>query len=297
LTQLRFFIAEAWEYLVRGRGTTLASLVALTAVLFLLALVLLVTHNVQLLAAQLQARKGLTVFLDDGVPESRARELQGLIASFGEVAEVKLMDREAALAEIEEDLGGFPVGSTLGENPLPYSLVVTLTPATAARPGALQELASEVLALEDVDDVFFGDQWVETLDHNLRTLYSANLAVGFLAAAAVFVVLLTTLRLCFLGRRETVRILKVVGATDRFIRSPFLLLGGMQCAIAAVIALIVLGAVRVLFETFLPGVKFLPAGWQALFLLGACLLGMLASLVSIEPALRGLERRREDLVR
>lgn len=297
MAQLRFFIAEAWEYLVRGRGTTLASVIALSAVLFLLALVLLATHNVQLLAERLQSRKGLTVFLADGVDAQRARELQDLLSGFGEVAEVRLVDREQALAEIESDLGGFPVASTLGANPLPHSLVVALTPSAAAEPGRLQKLARDIQAFEDVQDVVFGDEWVDTLDRSLRTLYSANLAVGGLAAAAVFVVLLTTLRLVFLSRRETVRILKVVGATDRFIRSPFLILGGMQCALAAGLALAILGGVRVLFETFLPGVRALPLEWQAVFLTGACVLGMLASLVSIEPALRGLETRREDVVR
>ncbi len=297
MTELRFFLSEAWEYLIRGRSTSFASVVALTAVLFLLALVLLVTHNVQVLAERLQSRKGITVFLADGVPEARAREIQGLFERFGEVGSVRLVDREQALSEIERDLGGFPVASTLGENPLPWSLVITLTPAAAGRSGAVQKLAGELRAYEDVDDVVFGDQWVATLDRNVRTLYSANLAVGILAALAVFVVLLNTLRLVFLGRRETIRILKVVGATDRFIRSPFLLLGGMQCFLSGALALAVLAGVRVLFDAFLPGIRFVPAGWQALFLLGTFLLGMLASLVTIEPALRGLETRREDVVR
>lgn len=297
MAQFRFFLTEAWEYLVRGRGTTLASVVALSAVLFLLALVLLATHNVQLLAERLQSRKGMTVFLAEGTDPERARRVQELFSGFGEVSAVRLVDREEALSEIEADLGGFPIASTLGENPLPYSLVVSLTPSAAAEPGRLQKLAADMRGFEDVQDVVFGDEWVETLDRSLRTLFTANLAVGGLAAAAVFVVLLTTLRLVFLSRRETVRILKVVGATDRFIRSPFLILGGMQCALAAGLALLILGAVRVVFETFLPGVRPLPLSWQALFLFGSCALGMLASLVSIEPALRGLETRREDVVR
>lgn len=297
MTQLRFFIAEAWEYMVRGRGTTLAAVIALTAVLFLLALVLLVTHNVELLAGRLQSRKGLTVFLDDGVDQARAQQLRDTFAGFGEVSEVRLVDREAALSEIEADLGGTPVAATLGENPLPFTLVISLTPAAAARAGVLQKLAADIRSYEDVDDVVFGDEWVEALDRNLRTLYSANVAVGGLAAAAVFVVLLTTLRLVFLGRRETVRILKVVGATDHFIRSPFLIMGGMQSSLAAVLALTILGLVRVLFDAFLPGVRFVPFSWQALFVLGAWLLGTVASLVSIEPALRSLETRRDDVVR
>jgi cell division transport system permease protein len=297
MSQLRFFIAEAWEYMIRGRGTTLASVIALTAVLFLLALVLLATHNVEILAGRLQARKGLTVFLSDGVGPERAHELETLFASFGEVSAVRLVDREEALAEVERDLGGFPVAATLGGNPLPYSLVLSLTPQAAARPGELQKLAGEIRGYEDVDDVVFGGQWVESLDRSLRTLYSANLALGLLAAGAVFVVLLTTLRLCFLGRRETIRILKVVGATDRFVRSPFLILGAMQCALAAAISLLILGTVRAFLDSFLPGIAFLPVGWQALFVAGASLLGMLASFASIEPALRGLETRRDEVVR
>ena len=294
---MRFFVGEAWEYFHRGRGATFSGVLALTAVFFLLALVLLATHNVQSFAARLQSRKALSIFLAEGAGEERARELQEAIGRFGEVAEVKLVDREEALAEIERDLGGFSVISALGENPLPQSLVVTLTSTAAARPGALQSLAAEVRGYEDVEDVIYGEEWVEILDKNIRTLSQANLAVGGLAAISVFVVLLTTLRLVFLGRRETVRILKMVGATDRFIRLPFLILGGMQSVISAGLALVVLAAARAVFDAFFPGARFLPPGWQALFLLGSFVFGVLASLVSVEPALRSLETQREEVVR
>lgn len=297
MEQMRFFAGEAWEYFHRGRGATFSGVLALTAVFFLLALVLLATHNVQGFAARLQSRKALSVFLAEGAGEERARGLQEAIRRFGEVAEVKLVDREEALAEIERDLGGFSVVSALGENPLPQSLVVTLTSAAAARPGALQSLASEIRGYEDVEDVIYGEEWVEILDKNIRTLTQATVAVGGLAAVSVFVVLLTTLRLVFLGRRETVRILKMVGATDRFIRLPFLILGGMQSVISAGLALVVLAAARAVFDAFLPGARFLPSSWQVLFLFGSFVFGVLASLVSVEPALRSLETQREEVVR
>jgi cell division transport system permease protein len=297
MAQLRFFLAEAWEYFHRGRGATFSAVLALTAVLFLLALVLLAMHNVQSLAGRLQSRKALWVFLVEGGTEERARGLQEAIGRFGEVSEVKLVDREEELAEIERDLGGFPVVSALGENPLPQSLVVTLTPAAAARRGALQSLASEIRGYADVEDVIYGEEWVEIMDKNIRTLSRATLAVGGLAAVSVFVVLLTTLRLVFLGRRETVRILKMVGATDRFIRMPFLILGGLQSIFSAGLALVVLAVARAVFDAFLPGARFLPVSWQALFLTGSFVFGVLASMVSVEPALRSLETQREEVVR
>jgi cell division transport system permease protein len=297
VSRLRFFAGEAWEYFLRGRGASFSSVLALTAVLFLLGLVLLVTHNVRALAGRLEARKGLTVFLAEGIGAEQAEAIRRAVGGYGEVASARMVDRDAALAEIEEDLGGMSVAPIFGENPLPFTFVVTLTPAAAARSGALQALAADIRALDWVEDVVYGDEFIEALDRNLHTLYTANLAVGILAALCVFVVLLTTLRLVFLSRRETVRILKMVGATDAFIRTPFLFLGALQAAFAAALALATLAAARAVFEAFLPGVRFLPAGWIFLFLLGAVLFGGMASIVSVEPALRRLETERADVVR
>lgn len=297
MNHLRFFIAEAWEYLVRGRATSIASMVALAAVLFLFGLVLLVTHNVRALTGEIQSRKGLTVFFTEGTSESRVRELAAVFEGFGEVAGAEFIDREQALAELEQDLGGFPIGNTLGDNPLPHSLIIQLTPEAAGRAGSLRKLAHELLAYDDVEDVVYGDEWVETLDRNLRMVRMATVSVGSFAALAVGVVLLTTLRLLFVGRRDTLRILKVVGASDEFLRTPFLFLGGIQCLIAACVALVLLNAARLFFEAFFPGVRQLPGGWQIGFLFLSTALGVVASYLAIEPSLRRLEKVDDEVVR
>ncbi|MFN8546746.1 MAG: permease-like cell division protein FtsX [Candidatus Eisenbacteria bacterium] len=297
MQQFRFFLSESWEYLLRGRGTSLASVVALSAVLFLFALVLLVSHNVVNWSSRLSAREGLTVFLAEGVSEARAHELEQLFRGFGEVESVRFVSRDQALQELEQDLGGLSVEDALGENPLPHSLVITLTPTAAGQAGSTQRLAAEVRNYDDIDDVVFGDEWVGALEQGLRRLHLANLAVGMLSALAVGVVLYTTLKLVFFGRRETVRILKVVGATNRFIRSPFLMLGGLQCLLSGVLALVLLGLARVALSSWLPGFDFLPWSEIALFLLAAMLFGVIAAFIAIEPALHGLEKEHEEVVR
>jgi len=297
LNQLRFFLGEAWEYLIRGRATSLASLVALLAVFFLFTLVLLVSHNVGRLAAQFESRKGLTLFLVESVSSERAAEMAVLFEGFGEIRTASFINRDDALAELEEELGGFPIGSTLGENPLPHTLRLELAEEAAERPGGLAGLAHELENYEQVDEVIYGDQWVETLDQNLRLVRLANLSVGGLATLAVVVVLLTTLKLLFVGRRDTLRILKIVGATDPFIRTPFLFLGGIQCAIAAVLALLFLDGARIFFEALFPGVAPLPLLWKVSFVGGAIALGVLASQLAIEPALRRLEQDGDEVVR
>ncbi len=297
MQQLRFFLAESWEYLLRGRGTSFASVVALSAVLFLFALVLLVSHNVVAWTSRLSAREGLTVFLDEGVGESRAHELEELFHGFGEVQAVRFVPRDEALLDLQKDLGDISVADALGENPLPNSLVITLTPTAAAQAGSTQRLAGEIRNFDDVDDVVFGDEWVDAMEQGLRRLRLANLSVGALAALAVGVVLYTTLKLVFFGRRETIRILKVVGATNRFIRSPFLMLGALQCLLSALLAIALLALARVAMSSWLPGFDFLPLGQTLLFLLGAVVFGLVAAFIAIEPALHGIEQEHEEVVR
>lgn len=297
MKELKFFVAEAFEYLLRGKGTSFASVVALSAVLFLFALVLLVSHNIERMATQLTAREGLTVFLGDGVSESEARDLGVRLAGFGEVLEARFVSRDDALVDLERELGGFSVEEVLGENPLPHSLMISLRPEAIARAGTVEQLAAVIRGYSEVDDVVFGDEWLAALERGLAKVRVASLAVGGLAALAVGIVLLTTLKLVFVGRRETLRILKVVGATHRFIRSPFLVLGGLQCLLGGVVALGLLYAARWFLATWLPGFAFLPAGQIVLFLAAVIVYGVFAALIAIEPALQALERGREEVLR
>ena len=297
MNQARFFASEAWDYLIRGRGTTLASVVALCAVFFLFGLVLLITYNVRRAAEGLEARKGLTIFLAPGVGEERARELTSVLEGFGEIRSVTFVHKDQALEDLERDLGGFPIGTALGDNPLPHTLLVEMDPEVRGEEGRVEELAHELSSYEEVDEVVYGDRWMETLEHNLRIVRIANLSVGILSAVAVALVLLTTLRLLFVGRRDTLRILKIVGATDQFIRMPFLFLGALQCLLAGSLALVSLEGARLFFEALFPGVVPLPVGARLTFLFGSAVLGCLASYLAIEPSLRRLEQDSDEVVR
>ena len=295
MSRLRFFVSEAWEMHARDRAAGIASLTALTAVLFLLAVVLLAGHNVLGAARALEARKGLEVFLADGLPPERTVQLADAFRSFGEVAGVLFVSQDEALREVQEQLGGIDLVGTLGENPLSPSFLIELTPQAAARSGVVQDLAQEIGAYDGVDEVLYGGAWLSSLERGLRNIYWATGGAGVLAAIAVLLVLWNTIRLAFSGRRETIRILKIVGATSGFIRSPYLLLGSLHAAFASLLALLLSALVRLAVAAMMPGVKFLPLTWVILFLAGAIFLGLASSFASVEPALRTLERRHEPI--
>jgi cell division transport system permease protein len=295
VSKLRFFFSEAWEMHARDRAAGIASLTALTAVLFLLAVVLLAGHNVRGAARSLEARKGLEVFLVDDLPAERVEQLALAFESFGEVGEIVFVSQDEALRDVEAHLGEIDIVGALGDNPLSPSFRVELTPQAAARSGIVQDLAEEISAYDGVDEVLYGGSWIESLERGLRNIYWTTAGAGVLAGIAVLLVVWNTIKLAFSGRRETIRILKIVGATSGFIRSPYLLLGSLHAAFASMLALVLSALVRLALVAMMPGLRFIPVSWIVLFLAGAVFLGLASSFASVEPPLRNLERRHEAI--
>lgn len=287
---LIFFTREGWSSLRRNPAASVAAVTAIGAVLFVLLILLLLSHNTLLLAERLRERKGLSVFIDPDLPRERVAELQQHVSGFSEVASVRLVSREEALRGIEEDLGTANLEATLGENPLPDVLLVTPV-AQASGAAALNELAREIGAYEGVTDVIYGERWVEALDHGLSMARRADALTGGLATLAIVLVLGNTLRLLVLMREEQLAIMKVIGATDAFVRAPFVLAGVMLCVIGGLTALGFLGAAFTVTQRVMPGMRFLPPSTALFFLGGVAVVGLAGSIVTVEASIRHVERR------
>jgi cell division transport system permease protein len=290
LREFTFFLQEAWSSLRRNLAASLAAVTAIGAVLFLLSLLMLVSHNILVLADNLGERKGLSVFLDTDIAAERISELEHHFSGFREVDHVRLVTRAEALRDLESELGTPGIAETLGGNPLPD--VFLIRPRVSSSDAAtLARLAQEMEAYEGVEDVLYGERWVEVLDRGLRIVRRANGITGVLSVLAIVLVLGNTLRLIVLMREEPLAIMKMIGATDRFIRVPFVMVGVMLCLIGGVVALLLLYAGHVASGRFLPGLLFLPASSIVLFLLGVGLVGVAGSLLTVEVSIRHLERR------
>ncbi len=285
-----FFLGEAWSSLRRNAAASIAAVIAMSAVLFLLSLLTLISHNVLRFADTLRQRKGISVFLAPGVGRDRATALQRRFGSFEEVASVELLTKEQALSDLEAEIGEAGLEDLCGGNPLPDVLLVRLRKGSDDA-ATMERLALEIGNYDGVEDVLFGRRWVEALDQGLRTVYRANALTGALATLAIVLVLATTLRLLVLMREEQIWIMKVVGATDAFVRAPFVIAGVLLCVFSALLAVGLTRVVCLASATLLPGLEFLPAGSIIVFLLAVAAVGTGSSLLSVEASLRLLERR------
>lgn len=202
------------------------------------------------------------------------------------VARADYVSREKAT---EEFVGLFPEDRELlnaaGENPLPASYRVYLS-GEAGTPEKIEKLVKDIAAVEGVDDAVYGQEWLSDLERAARVVGMVGAAVAVLLGAAAVLVVVSTVGLAVYARRETIGIMKVVGATDAFVRAPFVVEGFVIGLIGGFIALGALyGGVAFLRANGV-AVYFLPTTYVAAGLGLSALGGALGSSVAVRRFLK-----------
>lgn len=196
--------------------TTIGLALALPSALFVL------LDNTERLGSQWTGRAGMSVFLEANADAAAAEALAEQLRRRPEVGAVSVISPEAALAEFRAQSQFGPALEALPANPLPFVLAVS---ATAASADALLALASELEAQPAVDLARLDLEWVQRLQAMIELLRGGVLVVGALLGLTVLLVVGNTVRLEIENRREEILITKLVGATDAFVRRPFVLEG------------------------------------------------------------------------
>ncbi len=165
----------------------------------------------------------LTVFLQLDVDDRSGAALAREIGKRPEVVDSEFIDRAAALAEFRA-LSGFEAAlDLLDENPLPAVIVLGLR--TDLHPEVARKFAAEVEAREDVHQVQVDSAWLQRLQAIARAGHRAVSVLAALLGIAVLIIIGNTIRLDVQNRRDEIVVMKLIGATDAFVRRPFLYAG------------------------------------------------------------------------
>lgn len=239
----------------------------------------------------------ISLFLKHDVTDTAATALAQRLRRMPAIARTEYISRAAALAEFKRLSGFGQALDTLERNPLPAVIVVHPAPSHAD-PATLQVLLKELRAHDAVDAAQLDLEWVRRLHALLGIGERALLILGGLLGLAVLLTIGNTIRLAVLNRREEIEIMKLIGATDGFIRRPFLYSGLIQGVLGAatgwlIVALTVLligGPTRELAALY--GSSFRAEGLSAdislaLLLIGAGL-GWLGSRIAVGRHLRAI---------
>ena len=219
----------------------------------------------------------LSVYMDKKAGAVRVQSLAKQLRQRGDVATVRIITADQALAEFRSDSGFGNALDALADNPLPDTLVVTPTLA-ASTPQGTETLKAAIAAMSDVQSVQIDTEWVKRLHAMLDLLRRVVLLTGGLLGIGIVLIVSNTIRLDILNRRAEIEVMKLVGASDGFTRRPFLytgvwygLGGGLLALLLVVIASMVL-ARPVAHLAFLYGSGFGLEGLK--FLTGLAVLGL-----------------------
>lgn len=241
----KYFAHHAWvarssfTQLVRSPLSTLLTAAVIAIALSLPAGLYIFLNDLQSIVVGWQGTAQISVFLKKSVHGGQAIDISRAIRQWQEVAAVEYVSSEQALQEFQEQSGFGDALAILKENPLPSVLIVK--PQRSYLSSAkLKPLTEKLKALPEVDLVQLDFQWIERLNTLIAIGKRGALLLSVLLAVAVLLVIGNTIRLTIFNRRQEILVTKLIGATNRFIRRPFLYTGIWYGIFGAVLASLLL---------------------------------------------------------
>lgn len=287
---MRPVIRECMLGFTRVPLLSVLSVLTIAFSLFTLGLFGLVAVNLRHALTALENRVEIVAYLLRGTPIEAATLAAEDVTAFPEVARVTYVSADSALARAQAEMSEFREAfRDLQTNPLPASLEVALQPGQRD-PETVAAVAERLRGLGVVEDVRFGEEWVAGLARLRRIAGLVGGVIGLAFAGVALVIIGTTIRMALLQRSREIAILRLVGATDGFIRAPYLLEGALKGFLGGILALLLTWAAFALVRggasDVLVAPVFLPPAVIAAGVAGGTLLGLIASLLSVGRHLR-----------
>jgi cell division transport system permease protein len=268
----------------------LVAVSSLTVAFLCLGAALLAVENLSAVEERWGNSGRLSIFIRDAASPDAVQRLKGVLEELPEVEAVHYMAPEAARerflehAEIDTELAALPA------DVFPASVEVTLAAGTPVQ--RIETIATRVGQHAAVDDVETYRGWFERLDALLVAGRGAAGVLAFLVLVCVVAVVGNTIRLAVAGRRDEIEVMKLCGATDGFVRHPFVLEGAFQGLLASTLALVLLLVGFLLMRGTVDGALAVVTGVRAVFLHPAVALVLMLSGAAIGALGSALSLRR-----
>jgi len=195
-------------------------------------------RNGQAVAGGWEGMRDFSVYLKPGSSLDNASQLRDQLLQLDVVDSARLIPAEQALTELQSDTAFNELLAALEDNPLPHTIVIR--PKPEATPAALKDFQGDLIAKPTVDLVRLDTEWLERLNAFLELTRRAVWIVAILLVGAVIVIIGNTIRLDIQNRRAQIEVSKLLGASDGFVRRPFLYTGFWYGLCGAVFALLLL---------------------------------------------------------
>ena len=222
LSTSEYFIKEVYTSFKRNIWMTLASIFTVVLSLFILGFFSIVILNLNKMADTLESQVQISVYLKDDLSQEEIDETKETLSKIEGLQDIKFITREEAMENFKERLGDqqFLLDALDDTNPLPDSFSLTVT-----SPQQVKTIADTASALDSVESASYSQDIINHLFNLTHLIRLIGVALIILLTGAAIFIISNTIRLTVFARRKEIAIMKYVGATDWFIRWPFLLEG------------------------------------------------------------------------
>jgi len=249
-SNLLYIFTDAIRSIRENSVTTALTAVTLGVALSIFSVFIFVFVNLNAAINSWGDRTQIVAYIKDG--SETPDKVMEAVRSIKGVASVEFISKERAIAELKEELKGHEmVLEGVDSNPLPASVEIKVG-GLYRNPAAVSAVVERLKQMSWVEDIQFNREWIERVSAMLGFIELAALLMGvFLAGATIFIIS-NTIRLAVYARKDEIEIMKLVGASDRFIKFPFFIEGVVQGFMGGVIALVITGAGRYLVAASIP---------------------------------------------
>ena len=276
-------LREAFAAFRRNPVLSALSITTIAFSLFAFGLFGLVALNIREALQQVEDRVEIRAYVAEGTAIEAVSAAMGDIGAFPEVLKVDYVSPELALQKARRELGEFR--DVFESGFLPASIEIRLKRGFRD-PTTVQSVAARIQSYQFVDDVRYGQEWVEKL-HRIRTIATvAGLSLGLVFAAVATIIIGTTIRMTVLARSREISIMRLVGATDGFVRLPFLIEGFIKGVLGGAAALLLTWIASQLISRYVIETAFFDSSLAFMGLLFGALIGLIGSAVSVGRHLR-----------
>lgn len=237
--RISYLIGEGFKNVFKNKKSTGASLMIMCATMMIFGLFFLIGENVNYMLREVESEQGMQVFIKKDATEEQISKLNDEIQKIEYVAKTNYVSKEEAFNIVKErysEYGRFLEGYDIDRNPFKASYVVTLTDLSKS-----DEVRGQIALLDNVNNIEMRDKTINALVSIANGIKWISFGILILLIFISVFIISNTIKLTVHARRKEISIMKYVGATNSFIRWPFIVEGIIIGVVAAMISILILG--------------------------------------------------------
>ncbi|CDI50713.1 permease-like cell division protein FtsX [Clostridium tetani] len=292
ISSIKYFISDSLKSIRRNKTISLASATTVAATLFILGVFMLSALNVQQVIKNVESKVEISIFMREDITIGQQKELETKIKKIDKIVDVSYVSKEKAVEKFKQQIGDDNKDLVKGlekENPLPSSYIVKVKD-----PSMVTDVVNEIKDLKGIEKIQEGKKIVDKIVAITKTIKWVGMVLFVILIGVSLFLIGNTIKITVYSRRREIGIMKYIGATDWFIRWPFVIEGAILGLTGSLVGLLVLyylynalysrmASAVYLVQFIKPSYILTSISWQ--FILLGILIGAIGSILSIRKFL------------